>query len=76
MSKYLSIMSNKTKWKCVGVITLAFVGSLLASEWPVRLGELYTNISNGAVSTITQGALAVMTFGLIYLAAECIAIIR
>ena len=76
MSKYLSIMSNKTKWKCVGVITLAFVGSLLASEWPVRLGKLYTNISNGTVSTITQGALAVMTFGLIYLAAECIAIIR
>lgn len=76
MKKYLSIMSNKTKLKCVGVIVLAFVSSLLASVWPVRLGGLYTNISNGTVSTIAQGALAVVTFGLIYLAAECITIIR
>lgn len=76
MGKYLSIMSNKTKLKCVGVIVLAFVSSLLASVWPVRLGELYTNISNGAISTISQGLLAVATFGLIYFAAECITIIR
>lgn len=76
MKKYLSIMSNKTKLKCVGVIALAFVSSLLASVWPVRLGELYTSISNGTVSTIAQGALAVVTFGLIYLAAECITIVR
>ena len=46
MKKYLSIMSNKTKLKCVGVIVLAFISSLLASVWPVKLGELYTNISN------------------------------
>lgn len=76
MKKYLSIMSNKTKLKCVGVIVLAFISSLLASVWPVRLGELYTSISNGTVSTITQGALAVVTFGLIYLASECITIVR
>ena len=76
MKKYLSIMSNKTKLKCVGVIVLAFVSSLLASVWPVRLGELYTSISNGTVSTVAQGALAVVTFGLIYLAAECITIVR
>lgn len=76
MKKYLSIMSNKTKLKCIGVIVLAFVSSLLASTWPVRLGELYTNISNGTISTIVQGALAVVTFGLIYLSAECITIIR
>lgn len=76
MKKYLSIMSNKTKLKCVGVIVLAFISSLLASVWPVKLGELYTNISNGNISTITQGALAVMAFGLIYLSAECITIIR
>ena len=76
MKKYLSIMSNKTKLKCVGVIVLAFVSSLLASVWPVRLGELYTSISNGTVSTIAQGALAVVTFGLIYLASECITIVR
>lgn len=76
MKQYLSIMSNKTKLKCIGVIVLALVGSLLASVWPVRLGELYTNISDGTVSTIAQGALAVVTFGLIYLAAECITIVR
>lgn len=76
MKKYLSIMSKKTKLKCVGVVVLAFVSSLLASVWPVRLGELYTNISNGAIRTIAQGALAVVAFGLIYLSAECITIIR
>ena len=76
MKKYLSIMSNKTKLKCAGVIVLAFISSLLASTWPVRLGELYTNISNGTISTIVQGALAVVAFGLIYLSAECISIIR
>lgn len=76
MKKYLFIMSNRTKLKCVGVIMLAFCSPLLASVWPVRLGELYTDISNGAISTISQGALAVVTFGLIYLSAECITIIR
>lgn len=76
MKQYLSIMSNKTKLKCIGVIVLTLVGSLFASVWPVRLGELYTNISDGTVSTTAQGALAVVTFGLIYLAAECITIVR
>lgn len=76
MKKYLSVMSKKTKLKCIGVIMLAFASSLIASMWPVRLGELYTSISDGTVSTIAQGALAVVTFGLIYLAAECITIIR
>ena len=45
MKKYLSIMSKQTKLKCAGVMILAFISSLLASIWPVRLGELYTNIS-------------------------------
>ena len=76
MKKYLSIMSKKTKLKCVGIIFLAFISSILASVWPVRLGELYTNISNGTISSIAQGATAVITFGLIYLSAECITIIR
>lgn len=76
MKKYLSIMSQKTKLKCVGVIVLAFISSLLASVWPVKLGELYTNISNEAIPPIEQGAIAVITFGLIYLSAECITIIR
>lgn len=76
MKKYLSIMSKKTKLKCAGVVALAFISSILASVWPVRLGELYTNISNGAISSLAQGAVAVITFGLIYLSAECITIVR
>lgn len=76
MKKYFSILSRRTKIKCAGVITLAFVGSLLGSIWPVKLGELYTNISNGNISSIAEGAVAVGVFGTIYLLAECIAIIR
>lgn len=76
IKKFLSIMSRKTKFKCVGIIALAFVNSLLASIWPVRLAELYTNISNGTINTLVKGALAIATFGLIYLSAECITILR
>lgn len=76
MKKYLSIMSKKTKLKCVGIIALAFISSILASVWPVKLGELYTNISNGVISSLAHGAMAVVTFGLIYLSAECITIVR
>ena len=76
MTKYLFIMSKKTKLKCVGVIVLAFIGSLLASTWPVRLGQLYTDISNGTISSISQGVIAVIVFGVIYLSAECITIVR
>lgn len=76
MKKYLSIMSNHTKLKCIGVIALAFVSSLLASVWPVKLGDLYTNISSGAIRTVAQGSAALLTFGIIYLASECITIAR
>lgn len=76
MKKYLSIMSTQTKLKCIGVIILAFVSSLLASIWPVRLGALYTSISNGTIRTIAQGTGAIMIFGLIYLVSECITIVR
>lgn len=76
MKKYLSIMSKQTKFKCIGVISMAFIGSLLASIWPVRLGALYTSISNGTIQSIAQGAGAILTFGLIYLASECITIVR
>lgn len=76
MEKYLSVMSRKTKLKCAGVIGLAFVGSLLASLWPVQLGELYNGISDGAIGTLARGAAAIALFGLIYLAAEWIAIVR
>lgn len=76
MKTFLSVMSQKTKIKCVGIIILAFVSSFLASLWPVRLAELYTNISNGTINTLAKGGLAVATFGLIYLSAECITILR
>lgn len=49
MKKFMSVMSQKTKIKCAGIIILAFVSFLLASLWPVRLAELYTNISNGTI---------------------------
>ena len=70
------IGGQKTKLKCVGVIVLAFISSLLASVWPVKLGDLYTNISSETISSIEQGAMAVITFGLIYLSSECITIVR
>ena len=76
MKKYLEIMSRPTKLKCVFIVGLAFVGSLLASLWPVKLAELYNNISDGTICTLSKGGLAVLTFGLIYLSAECITILR
>ncbi len=76
MKKYLSILSRQTKLKCVSVIGLALIGSVLASMWPVLLGELYTNISNGTIRTLAYGAKPVFLFGLMYLTAECISIFR
>ncbi len=76
MKKYLSIMSLQTKLKCAGVIILAFVSSLLASIWPVKLGGLYTNISGSVIRSVAQGATAILSFALIYLASECITIVR
>ena len=76
MKKYLKIMSKKTKVKCIGVVALALIGSYLASVWPVKLGELYTKISTGKFSCIEDGIGAVIVFGLIYLTAEIITILR
>ena len=76
MKKYMSVMSRETKLKCMGIVILAFISSFLSTIWPVRLGELYTNISNGLIGTISQGATAIALFGLVYFFAECITIIR
>lgn len=73
---FLSLIGKGTRFKCTGVVLLALVSSVLASTWPVQLGELYTKISNGEISSIAQGIAAVAMFGLIYLAAECITIVR
>lgn len=76
MNKYLKLMTNKTKLKCAGIIALAMVSSVLASIWPVKLGELYTDISGGKIGGVSQGIVAIATFGLIYFSAECITILR
>lgn len=76
VKRSLNLMSVQTKVKCIGVILLALVSSLMASIWPVQLGNLYTNISNGSITSITQGGIALATFGLIYFFAECITISR
>lgn len=71
-----SLIGKGTKFKCVGVMLLALVGSVLASIWPVQLGKLYTKISHGELDSIVMGIKAIATFGLIYLAAESVTIIR
>lgn len=76
MHRYLKLMTNKTKLKCAGIIALAMISSVLASIWPVKLGELYTDISGGKISGVSQGIVAIATFGLIYFSAECITILR
>ena len=76
MNKYLKLMTNKTKLKCMGIIAMAMISSVLASIWPVKLGELYTDISGGKISGVSQEIVAIATFGLIYFSAECIIILR
>lgn len=76
MKKYFKLLSVDTKVKCVGVIALAFVSSVLASIWPVRLGDIYTSISNGEVDSISQCLGLIISFGMIYMAAECTSIAR
>lgn len=76
MKKYLDLLSWKTKLKCVGVVCLAMVSSVLASVWPVRLGAIYTSIADKEISSVQQCLSAALAFGLIYLSAECITILR
>lgn len=76
MKKYLALLSRRSRLKCAGVIALAMVDALLASVWPVRLSELYTIISTGEVSTLTKGLTLIAQFGMVYLSAECISIVR
>lgn len=76
MSKYFKLITWKTKLKCVGIMMMAIISSVLASIWPVRLGELYTSISRGEIGTISEAIITVSTFALIYLSAECIAVFR
>lgn len=72
--KYLNLMSCKTKLKCIGVVLLTMLSSVLASIWPVHLGNIYTDISNNEITSVHQCLSTVLIFGLIYLAAESITI--
>lgn len=76
MKAYLNIMTKRTKRNCIGVILLAFIGSYAASVWPVRLGYLYNDISSGKIDSVSEGLTAITIFGVYYLIAELIAIIR
>lgn len=76
MKKYLNLMSCKTNLKCIGVLLLTMLSSVLASIWPVHLGNIYTDISNNEITSVHQCLSTVLMFGLIYLAAESITIFR
>lgn len=52
------------------------LSSVLASIWPVHLGNIYTDISNNEITSVHQCLSTVLMFGLIYLAAESITIFR
>lgn len=76
MKNFLSLLSRKTKLKCMCVIALAMVNAILSSIWPVRLSDLYTSISSGNILSLKQGLVLIAQFGMIYLSAECISIVR
>ena len=76
MRKYLKLLSSKTKVKCLGITLLAFASSYLASAWPVRLSNIYTDVVNGKIHDLSTAMRAVIIFGGIYLAAEVITITR
>lgn len=76
MKGYFSLISIGTKVKCLGVLLLALVSSILASIWPIQLGEIYSKISDGKISSVEQGFATVVLFGFVYLTAECITIVR
>lgn len=69
-------ISPKTIWKCIFVLLLALLGAVLASTWPVQLGELYTGISGGSIHSLRQCVLAFGLFGACCFAAEGVAILR
>lgn len=76
MKKYLRLISRKTKLLCIAVTALAAAGSALASVWPVKLGAICTGIAEGSPETVPRTAAAVAVFGVIFLGAEGIAILR
>lgn len=74
--KNSSYLSLKTKIGCIIVTFMAAVSAKLASVWPVRLGEIYNDISAEKYSTLKQFAIPALTLGCIYLLSEVISIVR
>ncbi len=50
LKKYLSLMSKRTIAGCISVLILAAVGANLTARWPVILGNLCNDITNGETS--------------------------
>ncbi len=76
MNKYLALLSPKTKMRCFGIVLLAIISSVLASIWPVCLGKIYTAITEGKISTLSQGGAVIAVFGIVVFLSESIAIVR
>lgn len=74
--KYLSLISTKTKIKCVGIILLAFTGAFLASLWPLLLGNFFSDLTAGTTSSFREGVTALTALSVLYLAAESMTILR
>lgn len=72
----LALLSQKVKVQCVAVVALAFLTSYLVALWPVLLGDIQTDISNGEIVSIRQGLSAITIFGIVYFIAECLTIVR
>ena len=71
IKKYLSLMSNRTKLGCFIVLLMAAIGANFMARWPVMLGKICSDITNGASS---GGMLAI--FGAICIGAVVINIAR
>ncbi len=74
--KTLSLINKKTGMSCVFIVLLALLNSILASVWPVRLGNLYTDVSSGKIADISHGLIPLAIFGSIYIFSEILGIIR
>lgn len=76
MSQYFSMISQKTKYQCIGIIALTIISSFLMSVCPVRIGKLYNVIANGEITSLRNGIVPVLVVGGLFLLAESLIIAR
>ena len=76
MNKYLLLICNTTKRHCLCIIALTIVSSFLGSLWPVQLGNICTDFSDGRISTIRDGLIPILTLGILFLLSEGLIIFR